>query len=83
MMKGSMAQRQNRDAGKVEKILPVQVALQWVRAKGAVPLARGQKSEARPGDHRVPGLGARGKRGRGARRRAAAERAQVRAAALS
>ena len=34
----SMAQRQNRDAGKVEKILPVQVALQWVRAKGAVPL---------------------------------------------
>ena len=34
----SMAQRQNRDAGKVDKILPVQVALQWVRAKGAVPL---------------------------------------------
>ena len=34
----NVAQKQGRDAGRPEKVTPVQVALQWVRAKGAVPL---------------------------------------------
>ena len=126
----SMAQRQNRDAGKVRACVEIKqtvssaieqtreggnlASIAWIYApssrcgrrpkfhfhagrqnptgtsraavgprEGRRAPARGQKSEARPGHHRVPGLGARGKRGRGAGRRAAAERAKVRAAALS